>query len=491
MNINTSDKINRFNELSKSESGDASDIRRECKTQCFNLVVFDLFSRCLPVSGEKKFVVEGHVLADGLGDYGIMNCIRNALHEKFPARRICSYIIGAAKHKGKLPSKNKAWHEEHIAFSTKNIEIGPPTISETPFQENLCETLNKIKNADLWISGPISNLGLFDSLSWEANKNKLMISEYDAHTNVSNIAIRESLQFGLKLTSGGIFIKSNKNNYTYQSIENKFIKNLLFDAPDPSSESIEKYLSTHVQFFCYFSEPAKVFNFVKRAIVFAETHHPGKTIDLIYLCKEIVSPSDLSGRGSTKFISLKNDSVHQAEIKLGDKGVDLRLINPGQITSKDFKILTFLSSPLVGCRGNISAGLALSFGKIPFFERNSQTRSFNYNFAKLAELHLGTHSPYVQFLYASNDGDEANEFLKNPTIIREAYEFGILLKEHYDVTPIIQGMANRILCHNKNLEFALKEDEIRKNFFKGKMDLHEVQNQITAELQNLKLFPVE
>ena len=88
----------------------------------------------------------------------------------------------------------------------------------------------------------------------------------------------------------------------------------------------------------------------------------------------------------------------------------------------------------------------------------------------------------------SNQSEEADQLLKDPLIIEEAKQFGKYLTKNYSFIPVLQGLANEILCRREYPEFAQKQDKLKTRYLKGEINLQEVQNQLKKELGNLQLL---
>lgn len=472
--------------------------------QAFEVVAYDLFKQALPVPGNNPLVVEGYVLGDGQGDYAHMQNVKKALHKKFPDRTICSYIISSTNHQGKFSPSTKPCYEDHIAYFGQSSAT-PPNIANSPFDESLEKTIEKIKSADVWFSGPISNGGLFDSLKNEAEKKKIVVGEYNALVNFSETDFKARMQMGIGsvflIVCDGIATMEAKKDYTYSSLANKGLKEILFGSSEPSDEMISQYLAANAMFFYYSSSGHDLPKFVRRANAFGQHIAPDKNIDIIfpknasYIDGIKSSASDLNrllpGIKAIKEISFKDGKSEEKTLKIADEGVDLRVIHPGVLSSKDFKICVHLSSPLVGCTGNTSVSQALSFGKIPQYQGFlGHTRDFNYHLISYIKKLFGDDSPLAKFMELSEDQDhdKAIQYLKDPRIIQQAQELAKNLKEQYAIEPVIQGMANEILCRQKYPEFAKKEDELKQKYLDGKVTLQEVHNTLREELKTLNLL---
>lgn len=310
----------------------------------FNLAIWDLFNRCHPIAGNNSLIVEGAVLGDGLGDYAHMQSFKRILHKKFPNRKIISYIISNETHKGKIVALNNDWSEEHISYSKEVNSSGCPTLSETPFEEDIEETLKKIRQADLWISGPISTLGLFDSLLKESASKKMIFDEYNFLINQTNIKVKNKVPMGLKTSNYGISLKKSKQISSFFTIDNQIVKNIVFKSENPSQEAIEGYLSTNAPFFAYMNNVEDLGLFAEAATKFAQANYTAKNIDIFipaksktliaYYLKSIETKEDI--KSLTGCYEEKGSRVEK-KIEFLKMGIELRLIDTGFLSPKDFQ----------------------------------------------------------------------------------------------------------------------------------------------------------
>jgi hypothetical protein len=181
--------------------------------------------------------------------------------------------------------------------------------------------------------------------------------------------------------------------------------------------------------------------------------------------------------------------------KIGEaekEGVHLRIINPGRLSKRDFKRVTYLSSPLVGCTGNTSVGQALSYGKIPYYEQLDQTKQTKQNLCRIAERICGWDSPLVYLLQPEPRlmmiDLEERAHLKNKKLIEEAKKLGEIIKDQYSLNGCLRGMVNAHLCRTKYPEFAIVIDQIKERFFNHDIDLITAQEEVGDELQKIGLI---
>jgi hypothetical protein len=446
----------------------------------FDRTLYDIFKKYASLPGQGEIIVSGYVLPDGKGDYFHMLSMIKHLHKKFPERHIHLIANSPTVHEGLLPAPKIDRCSYQISYQAE------------PFQE---ETLQKIQKAALWISGPISIPWELNNLATVEKQKGINIHEYDEDPSTPGHAgsynqWKNSVVMGLGTESHGIFT-CNPKVFTWEMLENTQLKMLLFENAQPSQEEIETYLSLSDLFFCYMSTLNKAVKFILDAVAFTKLQEKQKSIDICFPCKGHLhnianflenEKANLVRQnvGCIKVIAYKGDQIKETSIPIKDNGLQIRIIDVGALTNKDFKILTQLSAPLIGCTGDNSLATALSYGKIPFYETNPHKARLAANLLRLVEEKLGEDSELYEYL--STKFNAFNAFAQFPEfsskIIEEAKELGCYIRENRSFNSTIQGIANYHLYRLQYPHFAARIDEIRNQFVREEMTLDEAQEQV-------------
>lgn len=472
----------------------------------FDLAAWRLFHQAKAVPGNNELIVSGYVLSDGKGDHMHMLNMAKELHKKFPDRKIRIISVGSKVHVNKLSSINVPNIELHLAYYGE-ASLCAGVVPSTVFPQNTSMIMQKIKEADVWLSGPITIPGLFNSLQTEAQTKGIAIEEYDARTNFGADNFKKTVSMGLKPTSKGIMIKSLSTSYAWPDLENAKLKNILFNSQNPIDQDIQDYLSSHDTFFCYVSKLETAKTFIFTATGFAKLYSDKANVDIIYPCKgnfesvlKDLDQFDLKshGIGTVRLVSQKGEEQKEVVKVLNHEGKELRIIDVGVLTPKDFKKITLLSHPLVACTGNTSVCQALAYGKIPFYEYLGNTDMFRRMLITLAKEKFGEDSPLFKFL-AHVSNEEYSELIKHneisqepllayESLVTQAKEFGQFMLDNYAFNPLLQGMVNEELCRKNYPAFAKIEDEIRSRFLEEKISLEDSLKALELEIRKLNLL---
>ncbi len=372
-------------------------LEKDPKEMAFRSAVWDLFNQIQSIPGDGEIVLSGYILADGKGDYVHMANLAKKLQKQFPERKIRMVVVSAETHRDKLQLLDETICKTHLDYFA-DTSVGAPLIDKPLFNEDLTPY---IKNAALWISGPIGILGLFDELAQEAHTKGIAFTEYDVNTNfqgTDHFAIMVNLGLGFPT---GVFI--NKPNLgSWKDLQNDRLKNILFKQNELSQNIIDQYVNFREIFMCYQSSFIESTEFFIEAVEFAENHSPNKSVDICLPSRGnvISTQEDLEkhidkdffrkkGFASVRWISEKDGQQQDFVIPIQDHGKEFRLINPGALSKKDFKLVMALSAPLVGCTGDHSLTQALSYGKIPSYElskkRELMSKAYQISSAKFGK----------------------------------------------------------------------------------------------------------
>lgn len=444
----------------------------------FRSAMWDQMGKIPPIPGSGDIVLSGCVMGDGKGDYVHMTNMAKKLHKQFPDKKIHLIVVADERHKeGGLKIPDPDICTTHIAYDFLGI-ISGKTITKNLFETDLGEL---IKKSDLWISGPVSIIGLYDQYSKEA-LNGIDYTEYDAEM--------VSGEFGLKLRLGlgslGIFTKKPKDT-SWSNLESEALKEQLFNTKNPTQKEIDAYLAKANIFMCYQSREFFLAHFLNSAIEFSTLKDPAKDIDVCVpgqkkiTEKQLRSVCDLEdlkkkGFASVKYIYYENNQPKELVIPIQDKGKVLRVIDPGFLSKKDFNGVTYLSAPLMGCTGDHSLALALSYGKIPQYEFHGHKMHYMRYLAKICEDKFGKDAPLTKFLDYQPIEDPAK-------VIEQAKQIGEIIRKEHSFNRYLKGVVNERLIRSKDSDFAQFEDQLQRNYLSGNLSLKEAETQMHNELK--------
>lgn len=449
----------------------------------FRSAVWDIFQQSKPITGQGEIVISGYVMSDGKGDYIHMQNMAKKLHKQFPERKIRLIVIGAETHKDKLPLLDQSVCTTNLTYSGDGLYTCP-RFEKPPFDKDMSPL---IQNADLWISGPVGISGLFDHLYQEAQTKGIAFTEYDTDTNLAAGSFGSKIKLGLK--HAGVFTQKAREG-SWKKVESETFKTAIFGSIQPKKEVIADYLASHQLLMCYQSSPAF---FLDQAVQFSTLYDPGKAIDICFPSKnEIKTPEDIEmlihknklkelGVGSIKWITA-DESGQQKEISIPiqEHGKELRIINPGILTKKDFKLITLLSAPLVGCTGDHSLVQALSYGKIPAYEIVGHKRALAQNLYNLSVKKFGEEAALSKYITACLT--KKLEDFDPKDLISQAKELSESIRENFSFNKHLKGMLNARLCEAKDSEFAAFEAQLKKNYLNGTITLEDLKKQMREEL---------
>jgi hypothetical protein len=461
------------------------------KSKIFDHVVAEIFEQAPPVPGNKEILVSGYVMSDGKGDNAHMLSMVNVLHKKFPDRQIRLIVVSDPKHEGKLGLAKAKNCIEHLAFSSDQFANVPRSL----FQEDVVE---KAKAADVFIAGPISIMGLFNDIKENKEKNGIAIHEYDYDSNLFH-GCGTAIQMGLMSESAGIFTKPKKNNFSWETLNNTRLKEILFNDNAPSSQKIEDYLASHEIFLCYMSDKSRAARFMQQAVIFAEQRDKTKSIDICFpskkeihnfFSKERLSELKEKGIGRVTIISYEDNQKKETTIKLSEEKKELRVIDVGFIESKDFKLLTALSAPLMGCTGDNSLGLALSYGKIPCYDWPCHKRNLSVYLEEVVEKNIGD-SVLYWFLKNTNAINIDEYLLRSPKLVEEAEKLGTCIQNNYSFNKYFAGTVNHRLYCKQYPGFAKKESELAQKYINNEISRQELEKQLNIWLSDKELCELD
>lgn len=455
----------------------------------FDVTFWNLMGKCKAIPGEEGFVLSSYILGDGQGDLAHLQKEASILSKKNPGRKITVIAIAAEKHRGKIHPKKLDNVTYHIVYYGDSHTTSPP-IQESPFADP-DSILQEIKEASVWLAGPVKIKKIFDDLDKEMATKGFAIHEYGTKLdNTDNFY--KTILLGLGDNEIGIYTHTPKSDYQWDKIENEVLKKALFNKSDITSLDVDQYLAAHAPFMCYVSSDDVALRFIYRALYFGYIQGGRANIDVIYPAKTNLSELIEGLKRIKNTFPIKSIMLNGEIIDTGEKGFNLRVINPGRLSKKDFKKVMYLSSPLVGCTGNASIGQALSYGKIPYYEQLGQTKQTKKNLCDIAYQVCGKDSPLVYLLDAEPRfmmiDQEEREKLGSDRLIEDAKKLGEFIKEKYSLNECLHGMVNSHLFRTKYPEAAAAIDEIKKRFLSHEIDIEAAKIEIIHELQKIGLL---
>jgi len=445
----------------------------------FRSAVWDIFQQSKPIAGQGEIVISGYVMADGKGDYIHMQNMAKKLHKLFPERKIRLIVVGAETQKDKLPLLDQSICTTNLSYSGNGVAISP-FLEKSPFDTDMSPLIH---NADLWISGPVGINGLFDHLYQEAQTKGIAFTEYDTDTNLNSGSFGSKVKLGLQ--HAGVFTQKIRES-SWNDVQNETLKTALFGSSKPKKEAVADYFANHQLLMCYQSDPSFFFD---QAVQFSNASDPEKSIDICFPGKkEITTTEDVErlifkdrlkelGVGSVKWIASDGTEII---IPIQEKGKELRIINPGMLTKKDFKLVTLLSAPLVGCTGDHSLIQALSYGKIPAYEMVLHKRGLALNLHNLSVKKFGEEAALSKFINSSLV--KKLEVLDPIELVAQAKELGESIRENSSFNKHLKGMVNTRLYEASDPEFAAFKAQLEKNYLNGTMSLEDLKKQLRDEL---------
>jgi len=457
----------------------------------FDITFWKLMNKCEPTPGKEGIILSSYILGDGQGDWAHLQKEAVELSKKFPERKITLIALAAERHRDKLKFKEIENVDYCLEYFGDGVHCAP-MVDKSPFADHN-SIIQSIKEASVWLSGPNAIHGIFDDLKTESLAKGLAINEYGFVGNFKNNEFLHTIRLGLGDGEIGIYTNKIKSDYQWDKVENNILKNKLFHTEHIQPSDVEAYLSEHAPFMCYVSNDENALRFIYRALFFGY-HQCGKTkIDIIYPSKTDLSELKEGLKNIKKTFPIASITVNDELIEEeGINGFHLRIVHPGRLSKRDFKRIMYLSSSLVGCTGNSSIGLALSYGKIPYYEQLSQTEKTKKNLRQIAARTCGWDSPLVYLLepvqrFMMINSEERNN-LKNNSLIKDAEKLSEVIKDQYSLNGCLRGMVNGLICQNKYPHFANAINQIRDRFLSQNIDMMTAEEEICDEIRKIGLM---
>jgi hypothetical protein len=448
------------------------------KEKALNLIIWNLFSQALPsIKENKEIVVAGTVYKDGKGDWHALVNMCHHLKKKFPTYSISLVAAATLVHKDKL-----------FAPKVQSVDI---TYDPVLFGEAIT---NKIKKADFIIKGPAAQDGgrLYDLFPEKVKKNSMIIHEYDFSSPrmIPTEEVPNEEVMGLGLQSIGIFTKNSKM-YSFQDIQNLHLLNLFFKKSSFTQMDIDNYLSKNELYFAYFSEMKM--KYINEVLALSKSNT--KSIDFVLILKNdnmieegVTSRLNSEGISSIKIIKCTPESTVEKIIKFNVDGKELRIIVPQALSTKDFKVLTQISSPVVGCTGDNSIAQVLSYGKIPFYETSSHKENFYTELLNVVDFKFGKDSVIYQYIHhVPRKKMDISESEYNQLII-QAKELGGFIRQNHSFNEILKGIVNEGLLRASDIEYQNSIKKLREDFLESKISIEEFEKNLRNELEQRKLL---
>ncbi|HEV8051021.1 MAG TPA: hypothetical protein VGP47_00890 [Parachlamydiaceae bacterium] len=474
-----------------------------------NRAIWNIFSKCQPVDGNEEIVITGQVLGDGRGDWAAMRNQQKNLHKMFPDRTVRIIASSTTKWEGQLEVSKKESEPTDLTYYG-NSRFGGANVPLSAFPPET-KVIEKVEQAGVVIEAGVSIGGMFpeDTIA-KIKENSLKICEHDFETaSAKRLSFDTELKTGLGPSRDGIFLSSNKKEYNWKDLANANLKTLLFENINPEMDDVDNYLANHACFFGYMSGMESYFPFIGEAVCFANANFPEKSIDICLpnIIKDKKVGFDEFMKSELAYIQLKsNGDINQVKIIWYDegtklertyllagienkgKGKELRILDPGSLSAKDFKMMISLSAPLVGCTGDNSLAQTLSMGKIPCYEPRFESK-VNGLLTRIGYT-IGYDSALYDYCeYRRGKHRVSREGVVHPELTEQAKKFGQIIRENFSFQPLLKGVVNEKLLRRKDKDFSEREDGIRQKYLDKKISIEEMESQIIELLSEKGMYP--
>ena len=112
----------------------------------------------------------------------------------------------------------------------------------------------------------------------------------------------------------------------------------------------------------------------------------------------------------------------------------------------------------MGCTGDNSLTIALSFGKIPHYQAVAHKEDLMHNLIQLAQEKFGKESALYQlFSIPSGEDNTDIKISQAPELAKQAKEFGDFIRDNYSFNDYFTGLVNGILFRKENPEYPKKK----------------------------------
>lgn len=467
--------------------------QKQCRKLAIDYLLWGLFARCQPIVKEENkvsIVVLTEVAMDGKGDWIAAKSIAELMQKKFPASTIHLIV-----------DSSKVHHNQLLAPKLKSVSI---TYDKDPINYLKIHTeIKTIKESSLILIGPLyPDRNLFDEIKDIITPKTFSFTEYDAPTNLYSYYKRPNpprkahIYLGLSRVGIGIFTKSPNKKYTWEDFEHSGLKKILFGKELPDEGTLAEYQATHALFLCYMSRQNAV-AFIEDTLSFE--NNSTRQIDICFPTTESIGilEDDLRERNEIhqKIKSIKTitydrrRTIKEKFRQLQESGVELRIIDPGLLSARDFKVLSQISEKLMGVSSDHSLGQALSYGKVPsFVVPEGHKLVLLSHLLKLIKKNFDKTSALFRYIHAVGKGEiskfyrQKKSLLVDPELTLQAERLGKVIQQDFSAKPYLYGMANEFFLKQFDPEYAERAAELRKNFIAGEISIEQVEEGILSEL---------
>ncbi|OJU81197.1 MAG: hypothetical protein BGO10_09650 [Chlamydia sp. 32-24] len=424
----------------------------------FEAVVTNYFKNQKVDLINKTIFISGFICSDGKGDFAHIKTYVKRIHKLLPLAPIEVFLVAQKKHKELLAPINHC--NLQIEYSDGDMFVAENYLSDR--KEQL-----QVKAAKaIRISGPVGIIQVSPITLCQpffSSLNDCSIQEYDEKSNIEPAEVL--LRLGLNEDGVGLFTKKIKP-YTWNEVEHQSLKDVLF-------KSIEDYQSSHSLFFNYKSDLRR---FVVHALDF-NFYHQQLVVDILNF--ESINLTDLPLKElkrkkfnlkSVSIISFNNGIKVEAIHILRKKGKKhLRIINVANLTHQDFKKVAYLSSPLMGCTGDSSFCMALSYGKIIHYQLPVHKQRLYFNLLNIIKNTFGEDAILAKYMLGVK-AKEANSYdLKDPAIVFQAKELSKVVSTSHSCNQIFDATIKRVVRKHADISYREKERNLKQQFLEGKI----------------------
>jgi len=424
----------------------------------------------LPLPEGAKVILFTYVIADGLGDFAAQCAIAQLLIEEFPHLDIELVTLVHESVRIELPLKGaiipyKSKESAHFSkFSEKVMKA--MASADLVFQVATCYPFwDELKKT---FKGPafefLGEYGFSD------------LPEYATSTGAKCM--------GLHFLEKGILINQRLSS---QCEAKDAVQKLFGDQYQTSHHLHIGYLSSEKGYYLFLGALLKFHAECDRSIdiVFPNTDHLMASLEKYLYDSKGGFP--LLAKYGVKEIEIHHKG-NRWLIETAPSGKKLRFFSFGRLSMKDFEALVALSHPIMGCRGNQSFSLAVSAGKLPFYEVQVHTRPFLKDLIGLAKHLLPEHSQVGEYLalflevYDLNlqeVGEQLGEILKSSEVSRGIQELNKIIRTEYSVNPYVCNLVRRALSSSGQYKI---EEELVDLFTRGEVSFPQLMHRIKKAL---------
>ena len=139
------------------------------------------------------------------------------------------------------------------------------------------------------------------------------------------------------------------------------------------------------------------------------------------------------------------------------------------LTHQDFKKVAYLSSPLMGCTGDSSFCMALSYGKIIHYQLPVHKQRLYFNLLNIIKNTFGEDAILAKYMLGVK-AKEANSYdLKDPAIVFQAKELSKVVSTSHSCNQIFDATIKRVVRKHADISYREKERNLKQQFLEGKI----------------------